>query len=147
MLQKFIAPVVLSGALLGSIAAGGVAAASTPSSSGAVIVVGSSSGQHAARAWLSAHQKALHARALAVSAATLGMTQKALLTELRTGKSITQVARERGVSTQKLLAALTAASKARVKGAVARHRLNRKQAQRVDALLPAYLNKLITRVY
>ena len=121
--------------------------ASTPASSGPQIVVGSSTGQHAAKAWFKAHQTSLRTYALDVSAATLGLTRKALLTEARTGESIAQVAEEHGVSAQKLTSVLTAATRARVDTAVRNHRLTRKQADKVDALLPAHLHELINRVY
>ncbi len=80
---------------------------------------------------------------MSVIAKTLGMTESELLQAMREGKTIAQLAQEKGVSTETIVNALVAAEKARLDQAVADGRLTQAQA---DALLkvarvmaPSYL--------
>lgn len=80
---------------------------------------------------------------MSVIARTLGLTETELMTALRDGKTIAQLAQEKGVSTETIVNALVAAEKARLDQAVADGKLTQAQA---DALLkvaqvmaPSYL--------
>lgn len=80
---------------------------------------------------------------MTVIAKALGMTPTELMTAMREGKTIAQLAQEKGVSTEAIVNALVAAEKERLDQAVADGRLTQAQA---DALLkvakvmaPSYL--------
>jgi len=80
---------------------------------------------------------------MSVIAKALGLTETELMTALRDGKTIAQLAQEKGVSTETIVNALVAAEKARLDQAVADGKLTQAQA---DALLkvaqvmaPSYL--------
>jgi hypothetical protein len=149
MLKKLIAPVVLSGALLGSLAIGGVAFAGTPTTTAPASAPAASAthtGRHAAREWLRANRKSIRKAGITISATTIGVTPQALVAELRTGKSIAQVASEHGVSAQTVVDALTKAADAKVADAVTAGKLTQAQAAKVDAALPARLTKAVDKV-
>jgi lambda repressor-like predicted transcriptional regulator len=80
---------------------------------------------------------------MAAIAKTLGMTQTELMTAMRDGKTIAELAQEKGVSTDAIVNAIVAAEKERLDQAVADGKLTQAQA---DALLnvtrvmaPSYL--------
>ena len=66
--------------------------------------------------------------ALGAAAKALGMTQGDLLTQLRSGKSLAAVAKEKGVDVQKVVDALVAEAKQRIADAVTNGRLTQAQA-------------------
>jgi hypothetical protein len=146
MLKKLIAPVVVSGALLGSLAVGSAAYAGTPTTSAPA----ASATHHAdgkARTWLKAHRKAIRAESLAISAKTIGVTPKALVTELKSGKSIAQVAGEHNVAVSDVVSALTTAADAKVADAVKAGTLTQAQADKITARLPARITKVVNHVF
>jgi hypothetical protein len=154
MLKKLIAPVVLSSALLGSLIVGGVAYAAAPTSGPTATAAATAAHQTAAhrtdkgklRAWLKAHRKAIRAKVVAISASTIGVTPQTLVAELKTGKSIAQVATEHHVDPSTVVTALSVAADAKVAQAVAQHELTRAQADRIDAILPARITRIVDRV-
>jgi len=149
MLKKLVAPLVLSGALLGSLAVGGVAYAAAPTS-GPTVTAPAASAHHTdkgkLRAWLKAHRKAIRAQVVAISASTIGVTPQTLVAELKTGKSIAQVATEHHVDPSTVVTALSVAADAKVAQAVAQHELTQAQADRIDAILPARIARIVDRV-
>ena len=152
MLKKLIAPVVLSGALLGSLAVGGVAFAAAPAAaaSGSTVTAVTPATRHTGngklRAWLKAHRKAIRAEVVAISASTIGVTPQTLVAELKTGKSIAQVATEHHVDPSTVVTALSGAADAKVAQAVAQHEITRAQADRIDARLPIAITGIVERV-
>ena len=145
MLKKFLAPVAVGGALLGSLAVGGVAGAATPATTSTPAV--HAAGTHPARQWLRAHRKGLRAQGLTISATTIGITPQALKTELKSGKSIAQVASEHGSSATAVEAALTTAADNAVTQAETAGKLTSAQAAKIDARLPARIDKLVNHVF
>lgn len=146
MLQKkVILPVVIVGSLLGGVAAGTAAYASSPSTPTAA-ATHAPSGQHPLHAWLRAHRAELRREGVAVSAKTIGITPKALVTDLRSGQSVAQVAGEHNVTAQTVVTALTDAADSAINQAVTDHKLTSTQAQKIEARLPARLSKAVNRV-
>jgi len=142
MLKKFLAPVLAGGIVLGGVGAGGTAfGATTPPAATATHPHGAA-GAHA-----KGHRKAFRRAGIRISAKTIGVTPKALVTELRSGKSIAQVAGEHGVQAVTVENALTGAAEARVMQAVKNGRLTQAQADRFDANLPARVAKLVDHVF
>jgi len=138
MLKKLIAPVVIGGVLLGSLAMGGVATAATPPTAPAAHVRA-----HEARQWLRAHRKGLRAEGLTISASTIGLAPQTLKSDLKSGKSIAQVAATNGSSA----AALTTAADAAVTQAEKAGTLTAAQAGKFEAKLPARIDKLVNHVF
>ncbi len=145
MLKKVIAPLVIGGALLGGIASTGTAYASTPAP--AVSTTAANHGKHALKAWLKAHRRQIRRDAAVLSAKTIGITPKALVTELRTGKSVATVAGEHGVSAQTVESALVTAADAKIAAAVTAKKLTSAEASKIVAALPAYVTKAVNHTF
>jgi hypothetical protein len=80
------------------------------------------------------------------SAATyLGLDRKALVKELRSGKSLAQVATARNKSVAGLETAVLNAFKAKVDKAVAAGKLDSTRAQKLVAAAPAVIHRLVTQ--
>ena len=146
MLKKLIAPVVVSGALLGSLAVGTAAYAGTPTTTAPA----ASATHHAAgkgHGWWKAHRKAIRAEGLAITAKTIGVTPQAHVTELKTGKSIAQVAGEHNVAVADVVTALTDAADAKVADAVKAGTLTQAQGDKLTARIPARITKIVNHVF
>jgi hypothetical protein len=152
VLKKALAPVVLIGVLCcGALAAGPAAAATsstvTQSTQAAPASAPAATGLKKSRGWLRAHRRRLRREGAVLSAKTIGVTTKELVTELRTGKSVAQVAGEHGVSTQTVVNALVNGADTRVDQAVANHTLTSAQASAIKAKLPALAGKAVNHVF
>jgi len=145
MLKKLIAPVVVSGALIGSLAIGGAAYAGTPASTTSASAPAAT--HHKARAWLEANRNSLRKAVVTIGATTIGITPQALVAELRSGKSMAQVAVAHGHAAQDVVDAMTTAADAKVVHAVTAGILTQPQADKIDAALPARLAKLVNHVF
>ena len=143
MFKKFVAPVVIAGVLLGgaTAATAGVASAAAPTTASA------SPGHHALKSWLRAHRHKIRQAALAVSAKAIQISPQALRAELKSGKSVAQVAGEHGVSAQTVIGALVDAADARIDQAVTDHKLSTDQATKIKGALPAWAAKAVNHVF
>jgi hypothetical protein len=143
--KKIIAPVTIAGALLvGGIASTGTAFAATPATAGATASAAKSG--HPLAAWLRAHRRQIVKAGVAISAKTIGVSSKDLVSELRSGKSVAQVAAEHGVSTTTVVNALVGAADAKVNSEVASHNLTAAQGATIEAALPAAIAKAVDKV-
>jgi hypothetical protein len=86
-----------------------------------------------------------HAGLLQSAATYLGLDRKALVKELRSGKSLAQIATARNKSVAGLETAILNAFKAKVDKAVAAGKLNSTRAQKLVAAAPAVIHKLVTQ--
>lgn len=148
MLTKLIGPVLVGGALLSSVAVGGTAFAATPTSTTPTAHAAAHPGHpgHPGHSWLKAHRRELRKSIVVISASTIGVTPKALVTELRTGTSIAQVAGQHNVSASTVESAIVTAADAKVALAVTAHELTKAQADKITAALPARVTKVVERV-
>lgn len=78
-----------------------------------------------------------------VSADTIGISVGDLRTELRSGKSIAQVATEHGVSVDTVKQALITKATERINLAVSNGRLTQSQADKILAKLPAIVDRIV----
>ncbi len=147
MLKKAIAPLVLAGALLGATAAAGTAYAATPTSTAATAAAPAKASAHPLRAWLRAHRKAIRRDVVAVSSKTIGVTPQDLVSELRSGKSIADVAGEHNVSAQTVVNALVGSADAKIDQAVTNHKLTQAQASEIEAALPGLATKVVNHTF
>ena len=144
--KKFVAPIAISAALLGggAIATAGVATAATPTTAAAPAATGS----HAkAGGWVKSHRRQLRRAGLVAAAKAIGMSPKDLRTELKTGKSIVQVAAEHNVSSNTVVSDLVTAADAKVDQAVTSGKLTADQATKIKAALPARITKAVNHVF
>ena len=145
MLKKFIAPVILGGTLL--VAVGGTASAATPAPAAHA---GHHAGHHAGKGplhdWLKANRKAIRTQAVDISATTIGITPQVLVTDLKSGESIAQVATANHVQPSTVIAALVSAADAKVGQAVSAGTLTSAQGQKIEAKLPAFVTKVVDKV-
>ena len=146
MLKKIIAPLVVAGVLAGGVATAGAAYASTPATTATAGATGHAKG-HGAQAWLRSHRRQIRRAGVAISAKTIGVTPKALVAELRTGKSIADVAGEHSVSTQTVTTALVNAADAKINQAVTNHKLNSAQASKLEARVPGLVAKAVAHTF
>jgi hypothetical protein len=79
------------------------------------------------------------------AAAYLGMTRQELVAEIRSGKSLAQIARAKGKSADGLVAAMVAPAKARLAKAVENGRLTRQRADEILERLTERVEKLVQR--
>ncbi len=109
---------------------------------GLVLVAGAGSGQAAA------HGKG-HGQGLLLNTAAgyIGVTKKVLVTDLRTGQTLAQVATARGRSVDGLKAALVSALRAKVDAAVAAGKKNAAQAQARLARIQAFVDRFVNRSF
>ena len=118
MFKKVIAPIIISATLLGGVAIAGNAYASAPATSAQAAphsaAASTESGAQLLRAWLRAHRRQIRRAGVAISARTIGVTPQDLVTELRSGKSIADVAAEHDVSAQTVVDALVAAADSKI---------------------------------
>ena len=144
MLKKFIAPILAAGVLLGGVAATGTAYAAAPA---AAVAAPTHVSKSAVRAWLRAHRRQIRREGVAISANAIGVTPKALVAELRSGKSIAEVAGEHSVSVTSVVSALTSAADAQINKAVASNKLSSAEAKKIETALPSYLTKAVNHTF
>jgi uncharacterized protein (DUF433 family) len=83
------------------------------------------------------------ARAVAIAARTLGMSRKELVAELRSGKSIAQVASERRVDSKAVVDALVKAATTRIESATRAGEITAAQATTLEQKVPARAQKFV----
>jgi hypothetical protein len=143
MMKRMVAPLVIGGALLtGATTVAGTAYAATP-----VATAASSSPTQTFKTWVKAHRRALRREGITISAKTIGVTPKDLVAELRSGKSIADVAGENNVSAQTVIDALVGAADTAISKAVADHELSSAEATKIEAALPGRIGKLVNRTF
>ena len=146
MLKKFVASLVVGGALLGGIATVGSAYASTSSPAAATATAAvAPTGKQQLHAWFRDHRREIRRDGVALSATTIGVSTPALVAELRTGTSIADVAAQHNVSAQSVISAGTAAIDAQVQRAVKAGTLTSTQGNRIAAHVQAYVTKAVDR--
>jgi uncharacterized protein (DUF433 family) len=142
MFKKILVPVTVVAVLFVGLASSGVASAATTTQSTATTTAHNSPGK-----WLAAHKKQIGKAVVAVSSTTIGVTPQDLVSELRSGKSIAEVAGEHNVSVQAVSDALVSAAEAKVNQAVTDQKLTSTQASKIEAALPGYVSKLVNHVF
>jgi uncharacterized protein (DUF433 family) len=99
----------------------------------------------ATRAKRAARRRHLRRRAAVIAARTIGIEPRALVRELRGGKTIAQVATEHGVQPQAVIDALEAAATARIDAARAAGKITADRAarlkQRAAVAIPRIVNE------
>ena len=135
-----IAPVALGGALLAGVAILGFAGA-VYASPPAVTATGP--GHDALGTWLGSHRHMIRHVVVTDSAATIGVTRQDLVSELRSGRSIADVAAEHDVSVQRVITTLVSAAGAQVRRAVSAHALDSTRAAKIRAALPGRVATLV----
>jgi hypothetical protein len=143
MLKRLVAPLVIGGALLtGATAVAGTAYAATPVASAT-----KAGPTQTVKTWVRAHRRELRRDVIAISAKTIGVTQKDLVAELRSGQSIADVAAQNKVSSQTVVNALDGAADTAVNKAVADHKLSAAEAAKIEAALPGRIGELVNHTF
>jgi uncharacterized membrane protein len=135
---------LVGGALTASVFVGGVAGALlfTPELSSAQVSTTPAMGAAGAPPWAD-HGRAGGPDVLATAATALGMSQADLRTALQDGKTIAQVAKDKGVDVQKVIDAVVAAQSAQLDQAVTDGKLTPAQATARKADLKARVTALV----
>jgi hypothetical protein len=127
-----------------SLGAATAAGASTPTPT---VGASTSSPSHALRTWLHNHRRRVARDVIVVSAGAIHITPSALVTELRSGKSIAAVATEHSVTPQTVVNVLVTKGDARIDKAVANHKLSAARAAKLKTALPAWADKVVNHVF
>lgn len=141
MLKKTLASLAVGGILVGGavgLVGTGAASAATP----APAATSQASG-HPFKTWLKAHRKEIRRAFVATSAKAINITPQQLVSELRSGKSVAQVAGEHSVGTQTVVDALVQAADAKISQAVTDHKLTTDQANKLQGLVPGWATKAV----
>ena len=96
---------------------------------------------------MQAHRHALLSHAVATTAKDIGVTPQDLKTELKSGKSLADVAGEHNVSSQTLVNDLVTAAEAKVNAAVSANKMTSTTAGKINAALPARVTKLVNHTF
>ena len=144
--KRIILPTAIASALAIAGTAGFASGASATSSAGSSTVSAESQpARHSAAQWVENHRQAIRHAVVTISAEEIGVTPLALVTELRSGKAIAQVAGEHGVSTAALQSDLVNAADSRVNVLVGNGQLTSTQASLIEARIPALVTKIVDR--
>lgn len=148
-MKKLIATVTAGLALSGIAGVGlsGVLSSPAGTSTPAAVSAPTTTTRHPLRAWLRAHRKAVVRDTVKISAETIGVGPEALVSSLRAGQSIAEVAQANNVDAQTVVNALVQAADAKVATAVTDHKLTPAQATRIEAALPGAVTRLVNHVY
>jgi hypothetical protein len=145
VLKRIVTPVAIGGVLLIGATSAGLASpayASTPAATTPV-----QSAHHGVGTWLRSHRRQIAHAVVAISAKTIGVSDQSLVTDLRSGTSIADVASEHGVSAQTVVNALVNAADSALGEAVTNHKLTSAQATKIEAALPGRVTTLVNRVF
>jgi len=146
-LKKAIASVVVAGALTGAVGWSAAAGAATVNSSSTTTTHVHGKGRHPIVRWLRAHRRQIGRRVVVVSAKAIGITPQTLVSELRSGKSLAQVASEHGVQAQKVEDALVNAADNVINRAVANHKITPTEASKIEVRVPTAVGKLVNHQF
>ncbi len=141
---------VTAGLALSGIAGVGLSAGFAPTAAAAVPSAVSSTtttARHPLRVWLSAHRREVSRHVVGISAKAMGVTPRTLVSSLRSGQSIAEVARAHGVAPQTVVNALVQAGATRISRAVNDHELTPTEGAKVRALLPGAAAKVVDRAH
>jgi hypothetical protein len=144
LMKKIPAVLVVCAALLCGAAGAGTASAAVPNPRA---VTATAKHSHHLGRWLAGHRRQVRRAVVSISAKTIGVTRHELVTELRTGKSLSEIAGEHSVSAQTVADALLNAADAHVTKAVANHKLTPTEAAKVEARLQTYVGTLVNHSF
>jgi hypothetical protein len=148
--KRFMAPVVFGVVILLGAGSAGVAGAATVSSTGsgtATAHVHHHLRRNGVAQWLRAHKVEVAKAVVSISAQTIGVTPSALVSDLRSGQSIADVAGANNVSVQTVINALVNAAEAKVSQAETDGKITSTQASTIDSELPGYVTKLVNHTF
>jgi hypothetical protein len=145
MLKRLVVPLAFTGLLATgatSVGLSGTASATTVTAN--VRTAGAGGG---IPGWIKAHRAQIARQVVSISATTIGVTPSALVSDLRSGESIGQVAAGQGVSPQTVETALDNAGEAVVARALAAHKITSAQASAIDTALPGRVAQIVNHVF
>jgi hypothetical protein len=143
VLKRLFVPLALTGLLAAgatSVGLSGTAYASTVTAN-----VGVAGG--GIPGWIKAHRAQLARAVVSISAETIGLTPRELVSDLRSGESIAGVANGHGVNPQTVETALVNAGDTVVAKALNAHKISSAQASAIDAALPGRVSELVNHVF
>lgn len=140
-MKQLIAGVVTAGLLVtGTAAVAGAAtsSATAPAAASAAEHHGHGKHQHLRHRLVRAGAK--------VAAGTIGISTKDLVSEVRSGKSVAQVAQAHGVEPQKVIDAVVKAGDTKIDRLAADGRINAERATKLKERLPKLVERIVNRV-
>ena len=103
--------------------------------------------KHPLRAWLRAHRRAVARHTVQISAHTIGVSPKTLVSALHAGQSIAEVASSHNVDVQSVVHALVLAGDTQIGRAVDSHKVTPAQGSAIEAVLPQAVAKLVNHTF
>lgn len=145
--KKALAGAALAIGLTGVTAGAAGAVTSSPPPVAKTDIAASAITQERIGQWLRAERRELRAAVVRISASTIGISGPTLLSALRSGQSIAQVAATHGVSSQQVVQALVTAGDARIARAVANGRLTQVRGAKLSSVLPRLATRVVNRTF
>ena len=102
---------------------------------------------HGLATWLRDHRHAVRAAVVSTSATAIGVTPQDLVTELKGGSSIAQVAAAHNVSSQTVVDSLVKVGDAKVASVASAGKISAARAQAIEARLPTAAAKVVAHVF
>jgi hypothetical protein len=147
MNRKLATAVAASLTAIGSATFGLAVAAPAGAATPPAATAHTSTAAHTVRAWLRHHRRAVLRAVVVVSAGAIGIKPSALVTELRAGKTISDVASEHGVSTQTVINALVSKGDAKIESLESKGKLSSTRAAQITAALPNLAAKIVAHQF
>ncbi len=144
-MKRIVTPIAIGGVLLIGATSAGFTDAAYASTPAATTPVQSTNG--GIGIWLRSHRRQIAHAVVAISAKTIGVSDQSLVSDLRSGTSIADIANEHAVSPQTVVNALVKAADAALGKAVTNHKLTSAQATKIEGVLPGRVTKLVNRVF
>jgi hypothetical protein len=144
LLKKFVVPFVVCSTLLVGVVSVGGASAAVPSAVTATTKNGSAStNARTAKHWLTKHRSQLRRAVVSLSSKTIGVSRQVLVSDLRSGQSIAEVAAAHNVTMKTVDDALVKAADTELSKAVSSHKLTTADATKIKARVPGLVAKLV----
>lgn len=146
-MNRKIATAVAAGVTaIGSLTMGLAAAAPAGAATTPATATHASTLRHELRVWLR-HHRALRRAVVTISAETLNITRADLVAELRSGKSIADVATEHGVTPQAVVDALVSRGESYIMKLEREGKLTSTRAAKLVAALPSWAADLVAHQF
>ena len=140
---------IIASSLAGLAILGGTVgfALSDAGSAGAATKPAAATAPATVRGFLKAHRHALRHAGLDAAAKVLGMTPDALRAELKSGKSVAEVAQSKNISVADVENALVKDADTKIESWVSAGKLTQDKATKIEAKVPAAVDKAVNHVF
>ncbi len=146
-LRRTLAPVVVGGTIVTGAIAAGAGFATVPAGAATTASAPTHPGYLRLHTSVRGHRRELRRAGVVISAKAIGITPKALVTDLKSGNSIAGVAGQHNVGAQTVIGDLVSAADGRINRAATNGKLTATEANRLEAALPGRIAKFVNHTF